>query len=528
MDAMQPYALTLDKFLDHAAKWHRSVEIVTGGEPASRTNYAGLRDDANHLSGALLELGLRAGDRMATLAWNSRAHLEIWYAAVGVGIVCHTLNPRLTVAQIATMINQAQNRVLAFGAGLAPMVNEIVALCPTIVHVVALDEPDCEVATAPENWVRRTLIDALGSRVAWGEFDETSPAGLCFTSGTTGAPKGVLYTHRSSYLHTLRLLQIDALAIGADDSVLAAVPMFHANGWGLPYAAPAVGAKLVLPGRDAGGAALAKLIADEGVTIAAGVPTVWLGLLDHLDATGEDLPTLKRLYLGGAPLPQTVQRRIEDRLDISVHTSWGMTELSPLGTISAKGTRGTKAGSSGRAPIGIDLKLTDADGHALPEHYDVEGHLMVKGHSVVACYFGDDAPATDADGWFDTGDLATIAADGSLSITGRAKDLIKSGGEWINPAEIENIVGGVPGVALAAVIGRADDKWGERPVLVIETTGDGIDDATLFATLRGRVANWWLPDAIVRVTRMPLASTGKIDKAFLRAEFGLPVGDPPL
>lgn len=530
MSSMQSYALTLDKFIDHAAKWHGDVEIVTGGGQSSRTDYAGLRRDANRLSGALLALGLSKGDRLATLAWNTRAHLEIWYAAVGVGIVCHTLNPRLETRQIAAMINQAENRVLAFGAGLAPMVAEIVALCPTIRHVVALDDPGCELESTAtrEQWTLGTLIGTKGEPVAWGAFGESSAAGLCFTSGTTGAPKGVLYTHRSSYLHTLRLLQVDSLALGADDSVLAAVPMFHANGWGIPFATPAVGAKLVLPGRDASGAGLARLIVEEQVTVAAGVPTVWLGLLDHLEATGQALPSLRRLFLGGAPLPHAVQRRIEERLGVTVHTSWGMTELSPLGTISSRGTSGTRPGSSGRPPIGLDLKLTDAEGRTLPEQRDVEGHLKVKGQSVVERYFGHIDAATDAEGWFDTGDLAVIGHDGDLSITGRAKDLIKSGGEWINPAEIEDIVGGIPGVALAAVIGRIDDKWGERPLLVIEpSAGPGIEDAALLDALRGRIANWWLPDTIIRVGRMPLASTGKIDKIRLRAEFGVLQDDAP-
>jgi acyl-CoA synthetase (AMP-forming)/AMP-acid ligase II len=523
---MQSYALTLDKFIDHAAKWHGSTEVVTGGAGgATRIGYATLRDRASRLSGAFAALGLRVGDNLATLAWNSQAHMECWYGAMGTGIVCHTLNPRLSPAHLAAMIGQAGNRVLAVSHGLAPLVEDLLQRCPTIKHVILLDEPG-PVSRPPESntvqiWRFEDLLADHGAVVEWGGFDETAPAGLCFTSGTTGAPKGVTYTHRSNYLHTLHLLSADVIGITARDAVLVAVPMFHANGWGFPFAGPAAGAKLVLPGRDQDGASLAQLIIDEQVTVAAGVATVWLGLVDHLERTGGEVPSLQRILLGGSSVPQALMDRFEARLGVTVQTSWGMTELSPVGTVTPATATVRRSSTSGRPPMGVDLRLTDEAGVALPDQRDGEGRLWVRGASAVERYFGQDEVATDADGWFDTGDLARIDAAGNLSITGRAKDLIKSGGEWINPGEIEAIVGALPDVALVAVIGRADPRWGERPVLIVEERqGANLSDAQLIDALRGKVASWWLPEVVVRVSAMPLALTGKIDKMRLRAEHG--------
>lgn len=524
--AMQQFALTLDKFLDHAAKWHPDAEVVTGRDGVvRRIGYADCRERSSKLSGALQGLGLGFGDRLATLAWNSQAHMECWYAAVGMGAIYHTLNPRLTSAHLASMIQRAGNRVLVVSQGLASLVEDLLGQCPSIEHVVVLDEPGApDVAPISDRvrvWQQDELLATHGKPVVWGGFDEQADAGLCFTSGTTGAPKGVVYTHRSNYLLTLNMLQADVLGLTGQDSVLAAVPMFHANGWGLPFAAPAVGAKLVLPSRNADGASLAQLIADENVTVAAGVPTVWLGLVDHLEKVGGELPTLKRVLFGGSPVPQALLDRIEDRLNVTVQTSWGMTELSPLGTVTPANLPRRLAVNSGRPSVGLDLLLTDVDGAALPRQRGQEGHLKVRGHSAIERYFGEPDSATDADGWFDTGDLATLDAEGNLAITGRAKDLIKSGGEWINPSEIETVVGSLSGIALVATIGRAHPKWGERPILVIETrVGHAVTDEEISAALSSRVARWWMPDAIVRVSQMPLAITGKIDKVRLRAEHG--------
>ncbi|SNS78082.1 AMP-binding protein [Sphingopyxis indica] len=516
--SMQSYRLTLDKFLSHAAKWHPDAEVVSGGEGASvrRISYAALHDRAHGVSGALRELGIGRGDRVATLAWNTQGHVEAWYGIMGMGAICHTLNPRLTAAQIGAMLAQSEARILLASADLLPLAREASANLPALRRILLLDTDAGEAgadAFAP-------LVDAAPRGCEWGDFDETTPSGLCFTSGSTGAPKGVTYTHRGCYLHTMRQLQADVLGPTPRDAILAVVPMFHANAWGLPFAAPAVGAKLVLPGRHTDGASLARLIRSEGVTAAAGVPTVWLGLVEHLEAEGGEVPTLQRILVGGSSMPPALMERIETRLGAEVQTSWGMTELSPLGTAALPGDPQRKASLSGRPALGIDLLLTDAEGRALPEQRGAEGHLRVRGGTVVERYFGQSEPATDADGWFDTGDLARIDSGGNLTITGRAKDLIKSGGEWINPAEIEALVGALPQVSLAAVIGRPDPKWGERPILLVETHGGAVSDEDLLAPLAGRIASWWMPDAVVRVDAMPLAATGKIDKMQLRAEYG--------
>ena len=518
---MQDYPLTVDRFLEHGAKWHGAALVATAGAEADQSiGYAALRDRANRLSGALIDLGLKPGDRIATLAWNTQHHVEVWYASMGVGLVCHTLNPRLTVAHLAAMVAKADDRVLAVGAGLRDTAEALLDACPSLERLILLDG-DTPEAGRPEVIDLEGLLEAGGRAVRWGQFDETALAGLCFTSGTTGAPKGVGYTHRSNYLHTLRALQADSIALTARDSVLVAVPMFHANAWGLPFAAPAVGARLVLPGRSTDGANLARLISRHEVTVAVGVPTVWLGLLDHLDATGGETPSLERVIIGGSSCPDSLLQRMEQRLGATVQTSWGMTELSPLGAISPRSDKPGAARGSGRPPLGLDLLLADADGAPLPDQRNTVGRLKVKGQSVVNAYFGAGASAVDEDGWFDTGDLAQLDDDGNLTLAGRSKDLIKSGGEWINPVEIEEIVGALPAVGLVAVIGRADPKWGERPLMVIEpASGQQIEDENLRAALKGQVADWWIPERIVRVQAMPLAATGKINKALLRATYG--------
>jgi len=517
---MQPYSLTVDKFLDHAAKWHGQREIIEAeaGAVTRRIGYAALRDRANRLSGALLSLGLEPGDCVGTLAWNTPHHFELYYAAMGAGLICHTLNPRLTADHLAAIIAEAQDRVLAVSANLLPLAGELLPRCPSIEHIVLMDGGDPGDIGAPIH-AYESFLSQRGEPVPWGSFDEQTPAGLCYTSGTTGAPKGVLYTHRSNYLHTLRALQADTTGLTGRDTVLLAVPMFHANGWGMPFAAPAAGARLVLPGRHTDGASLARLMRETRATYAVGVQTVWLGVVDHLDEAGGDLPDLERVLIGGSNCPEALIRRLEQRLGARVQTSWGMTELSPMGTVAPSYEPASAVRASGRPSIGLDLKLVDANGVALPEQRGVVGHLRVKGPSVVDRYYRAESDALDADGYFDTGDLAMIDDEGNLTISGRSKDLIKSGGEWINPVEIEDIVGRHPSVGLVAVIGRSDPKWGERPVLVVEPRqGERVDPAVLIGLLRSKVADWWLPNEVV-VTRMPLAASGKIDKNRLRADY---------
>jgi acyl-CoA synthetase (AMP-forming)/AMP-acid ligase II len=522
---MQKYALTIDKFLDHAAKWSRDREVVTAeaGAAVSRIGYGALRERSNRASGALMSLGLAPGDRVGTLAWNTQHHFEIYYAAMGVGLVCHTLNPRLTPAHLAAMINEAGDRVLVVAANLMALLADSAPRCPHLEHVVVLDgAPSRQPSSPPRTlstkvWDYESLLSARGAAVAWGEFDEEAPAGLCHTSGTTGKPKGVVYTHRSNYLHTLRQLQADAAAFTGSDVILVAVPMFHANGWGVPFSAPAVGAKLVLPGRHADGGSLARLMREERVTVAVGVQTVWLGVVDHLDAVGGDLPDLGRVLIGGSHCPDALLRRLERRLNARVQTSWGMTELSPLGTVAPLDAPANEARGAGRPVIGLDLKLTDAEGVTLREQRGVVGRLKAKGPSVVDRYLNADEDALDAEGYFDTGDLACIDEAGNVTIRGRAKDLIKSGGEWINPLEIEEIVSRHPTVGLVAVIGRVDEKWGERPLLIVEPRrGQEVDTNALLNALHGEVADWAIPDQVIQIDAMPLAATGKIDKNRLR------------
>ncbi len=522
--SMQSYALTLDKVLTHAARWHPRGEVVTardGGETI-RIGYADLADRSRRISGVLKSLGTGFGARVATLAWNSQAHMEAWYAIMGMGAVCHTLNPRLHPDQITWMLGRSGARILIVSADLMPLARQVAERAVGVERLLVIDGDTEESAAGhPAIQQLQSLLEACEDRPAWGGFDETSPCGLCFTSGTTGDPKGVTFTHRSSFLHAQRLLQVDAMAISGSDAVLAVVPMFHANAWGLPFAAPAAGARLVLPGRHNDGPSLARLIRAEGVTTAVGVPTVWLGLLEHLESTGTEVPSLRRIVVGGAPMPAALMARLEDRLGARVQTTWGMTELSPSGTVTPLSDLVRPAANSGRPTLGVDLLITDPEGRPLPEQRNVEGALRVRGAAVVERYFGESQTALDADGWFDTGDLARIDEIGNLIITGRAKDLIKSGGEWINPVEIEAVVGALPQVSLAAVIGRADAKWGERPLLLVELREAGeVTDEALLAPLKGKVAPWWIPDGVVRLSSMPLAATGKIDKIRLRSEYG--------
>ena len=520
--ALQDYSLTLDKIIGHAARWHGAKQVVTAGNGGADrgTGYGELHQRARQVSAELASYGVAAGECVATLAWNTEDHMACWYGIMGMGAVCHTLNPRLAGDALAAMLRQSEARILIASADQLDLVGRIAAEGTALETVFVIDEMDA--STPPDMLglaVARFGESASDQEASWGRFDENQPCGLCFTSGTTGSPKGVTYTHRGNFLHTLRQLQGDVSGITERDIVLPAVPMFHANAWGLPFSCPAAGATLLLPGRHTDGASLARLIVEYGVTIAAGVPTVWLDLFDHLDREGIEVPSLRRIMGGGAPMPDALQRRITAR-GIEVQQTWGMTEISPLGTAMRPGCADHSARTSGVPALGLDLLLTGHDGQPLAAQREGEGRLHVRGPSVVERYFGQDQSAT-LDGWFDTGDLATIDRAGNLRITGRTKDLIKSGGEWVNPVEIESVVGALAQVSKVAVIARAHPRWGERPVMVVELAEeDSISDDELLEPIRDRFAKWWVPDAIIRVNSIPLAATGKIDKRQLQQRYG--------
>ncbi len=521
--SIQSFPLTLDAILDHAAKWHGDAEVVTAREGQSnhRVTYSELSRRAKQISNVLTEFGVAAGGRGATLAWNTHGHVEAWFGIMGMGVVCHTLNPRLTPGQLGWMLGQSGATILIVSSDLVKLALEAVDEAPDVERVLVIDG---QTDLTHDRVIVEPLeprLQAASDQFMWGQFDENAPSGLCFTSGSTGAPKGVTYTHRSSFLHTLKMLQADVLGAKKTDVVMPVVPLFHANAWGLPFALPAAGSKMVLPGRRTDGESLARLIASEGVTVAVGVPTVFLGLCEYLDTSGTTLPSLERIILGGAPTPPALMDRIERQLGVVTQNSWGMTELSPVGVFGVLSDPDRQASISGKPALGVDLILMDEGGHPLPDQRGPEGRLHVRGAAVIERYFGQEQPVINAEGWFDTGDLARLDAKGNLTITGRAKDLIKSGGEWINPAEIEAIVSTLPEVALAAVIGRADPKWSERPILLVELRdGMAISDQALLDSVRGQVASWWVPDSVTRLPTMPLASTGKIDKLKLRATYG--------
>ena len=535
---MQQSALTVDTVLDHAKRWHGDREIVTRSVegPIVRTTYAKMHDRAKRVSNALVGLGIRLGDRVATLAWNSGRHMEAWYGIMGIGAVCHTLNPRLHPDQIAWIIRHAEDRVIFVDLTFVPILQEILADCPSVEHVIVFTDSHhmtpFQIRGVPTlNWkgahTYETLVEGSNPDVAWGGFDENTACGLCYTSGTTGDPKGVLYSHRSNYIHTLVGLQRDVLGISATDTVLPVVPMFHANAWGIAFAAPGVGAKLVMPGSKMDGASIHELLETEGVTFSAAVPTVWQMLLQHLDSTKGQLSTLKRVVIGGSACPEAIIRGFHDRYGVDVLHAWGMTETSPLGTLGSPNAR--VAGlpyderlvyqlKQGRPPLGIDLKLTDDAGNELPHDAKTFGNLKVKGPFVVREYFkGAGGNILDEDGYFDTGDVATIDPEGFMQITDRAKDVIKSGGEWISTIDIENIAMGHPKVALAAVIGMPHPKWDERPLLLVKLKdGETATKEEMLRFLEGKIAKWWMPDDVAFVDDIPLGATGKIDKKLLR------------
>ncbi len=530
---MQSWPLTVDRILEHAGTRHATREVVSRSieGPILRSNYGEILRRAKQVSNLLLDLGIKPGDRVGTLAWNTGRHLEVWYGIMGIGAVCHTLNPRLHPDQICWIINHAEDRVIFVDSSFAPMLMSRLDKAPTVERVIVLtDEGGMPAEAAGRAEAYETLVEGYGAECAWGGFDEETACGLCYTSGTTGDPKGVLYSHRSNYLHTLMAVLPDALALSARDTILPVVPMYHANAWGVTFAAPAVGAKLVLPGAKLDGASVHELLEGEGVTVSAAVPTVWQGLLQHLDDTRGKLTTLKRVMIGGSACSEAIIRGFHDRYGVEVSHIWGMTETSPVATC---GTPGPEVLArpfaeqmpwrlkQGRPQLGCELRIADDQGRSLPEDGKSFGRLMCRGPIVAGGYFkGAGGAVIDAEGWFDTGDVATIDPDGYMQITDRAKDVIKSGGEWISSVEIETIAASHPKAALAVVIGVPHPKWDERPLLLVKLkTGETATQAEFLACLEGRIAKWWTPDEVLFVDDIPLGATGKIDKKVVRAQY---------
>ncbi|HEY5072422.1 MAG TPA: long-chain-fatty-acid--CoA ligase [Caulobacteraceae bacterium] len=527
---MQDWPLTVDKILDHAGEWHAGREVVTRSVegPIVRTTYGELRTRAKRLSNALLGLGVRPGDRVATLAWNSGRHMEAWYAIMGIGAVCHTLNPRLFADQLCYIINHAEDRIIITDLTFLPVLAEHRARMPKVERFIVLADEATLRSVALEGAIAsEALIEANADDCAWGGFDEATACGLCYTSGTTGNPKGVLYSHRSNFLHTLVTLQRDVMGLSVRDTVLMVVPMFHANAWGLAFSCPAVGAKLVLPGPKMDGASILELLESEQVTFSAAVPTVWQMLLQHLRASGDRLTSLKRVVIGGSAVPEAIVRAFHDDYGVEVVHAWGMTETSPLGTLSTPTPEIAALPfeaqmpyklKQGRPPAGVELRLADDGGAPIAHDGATFGRLRIKGPFIAREYFkGEGGGILDEDGFFDTGDVATIDAAGYMQITDRAKDVIKSGGEWISSIEIENIAAGHPKALLAAVIGVAHPKWDERPLLLVRLRdGESATPEEFLGFLEGKIARWWMPDDVQFVDDIPLGATGKIDKKLIR------------
>ncbi|GAB2514204.1 3-(methylthio)propionyl-CoA ligase [Pseudoxanthomonas sangjuensis] len=528
---MMQQPLLISALLRHAERHHGEREIVSRRVEGDihRYTYRDLAARARRMARAMEALGVASGDRVATLAWNGYRHMELYYAVSGSGAVLHTLNPRLHPDQLAWIVGDAQDGVLCFDSTFLPLVEAVAARLPSVRHFVLMsDRAHMPAETGiPGLLCYEDLCDGHGDDYAWPEFDENRASSLCYTSGTTGNPKGVLYSHRSTVLHTMAGALPDVLDMSARETVLPVVPMFHVNAWGIPYMACMVGAKLVFPGPALDGKSLYELFEAEGVTLTAGVPTVWQALLAHVEANDLHFSTMRRTVIGGAACPPAMLDAFQEHHGVEVLHAWGMTELSPIGTacslkpeLAALGGKQRLAIQSkqGRVPFGVDMKIVDADGGELPWDGKTSGELLVRGHWVLAKYLRGPDPCID--GWFPTGDVSTIDAYGYMQITDRAKDVIKSGGEWIGSIDLENIAMAHPKVAMAACIGVPHPKWDERPLLVIvPKPGEEPGRDEMLAHFEGKVARWWIPDDVVLVDAIPLGATGKMQKNRLREQF---------
>lgn len=510
----------------------REIVSVTQDTPLHRYRYSDCMQRARRLANALDRLGLARGDRVATLAWNDHRHLEAYYGIGGAGYVCHTINPRLFIDQVAFIINHAGDRWIFTDPMFVPMLEKIADKTPSVEGwVVLTDDAHMPETSLPNAISYEHLIADESDEYAWPELDEHEAVALCYTSGTTGDPKGVLYSQRAMVLHAYAAIAPDVLNLSNRDCVLPVVPLFHVNAWGIPYCAVMVGAKLVMPGPKMGdGETLCRLIESEGVTTALGVPTVWSALLQYAAKHGKRLDGLQRTIIGGAAVPESMIRAFEDEHGVEVRQGWGMTEMSPLGTCNT-----LKAGmerlprdeivkikaKAGRGIYGVEMRIVDDAGKELPWDGVAFGSLQVRGPWICSGYFGlEHSPSHTEDGWFDTGDVATIDPQGFLAITDRTKDVIKSGGEWISSIQLENLAVGHPAVQEAAVIAVADEKWGERPLLVVvKAEGKDVTREEMLAWFEGKVAKWWIPDDVVFVDAIPHTATGKIKKTELRRQF---------
>ena len=530
---MMQQPLLVSTLLTHAERHHGEQEIVSRRVEGDvhRTTYRELAQRARRMANALAARGIKHGDRIATLAWNGYRHMELYYAVSGSGSVLHTMNPRLHPDQVVWIADHAEDQILFFDLTFLPLIEAIAPRVATIKAFVAMtDRAHMPATTKIDNLLcYEELIEAQSPHFDWPTFDENTASSLCYTSGTTGNPKGALYSHRSTLLHTYAAALPDALNCSANDVILPVVPMFHVNAWGLPYVACMVGAKLVFPGPWLDGKSLYDLFESEGVTMSAGVPTVWQGLLTHVEANGLKFSTMRRTVIGGSACPPAMMRAFQQRYDVQVLHAWGMTEMSPVGTVCTLKPKHQRLDAEqrmavqakqGRAVFGVDMKIVSEDGNELPHDGKASGELMVRGPWIIASYFKGEGGSPLKDGWFPTGDVSTIDADGYMQITDRSKDVIKSGGEWIGSIDLENIAMAHPAVAMAACIAARHPKWDERPLLVVtKKPGSEVTRDELLHFYDGKIAKWWRPDDVVFVDSIPLGATGKMQKNKLRAMF---------